>query len=85
MLAQPVELGLPARQQRARVELRRHLGRFRGRHGKSRVLREDRVLQLPEPLSGLDSQPFEQAPPGVVVRLQRVRLPVAAVEGEHQL
>jgi hypothetical protein len=51
----------------------------------TRVLREDRALQLAEAVARLDSQLLDQPAPRVLVRLQGVRLTVAAVEGEHQL
>ena len=85
VLTEPVQLALPARQERARVELWRQLRRLDRPPGKRRILGEDRALQLPQALARLDPQSLDQAPSGVVVGLQRVRLPVAAVEREHQL
>jgi hypothetical protein len=48
-------------------------------------LGEYRPLELAQTLSRLDPQFVDQCPAGVLVGLQRVRLAVAAVEGQHQL
>ena len=50
-----------------------------------RVLREDRLLELAQPLARLDAELLDQRPARVLVGLQRVGLAVRAVEGQHQL
>ena len=85
MLAQPIELRITTRQQCPRAQLRRQLGRFLSRRRQRRVLRQNRPFQSTQPLAGLDPQLLDQCPAPVLVGLQRVGLPVAAVEGEHQL
>ena len=42
-------------------------------------------VQLAQPLPGLDAELLDELAPRVLVGLQRVRLPVAAIEREHQL
>jgi hypothetical protein len=76
----------------ARGALRRALASRRGllrrlqhRQRQRRVLRQDRALQLPQPLARLDAQLLDQLAAGVLVGLQRVGLAVRAVEREHQL
>jgi hypothetical protein len=49
------------------------------------VLGEDRPLELAKPLPGLDPELLDERPACVLIRLERVRLPVAAVEREHEL
>ena len=48
-------------------------------------MRQDGRLELSEALARLEPQLLDQHGPGVVVRLKRVCLAVAAVEGQHQL
>jgi hypothetical protein len=43
------------------------------------------VLQRPQPLARLDPELLGEGPASVLVCLQRVRLPVAAIQSEHQL
>ena len=50
-----------------------------------RVLREDRQLELPQLRARFDRQVVDQQRADGVVVLQRVGLPTAAVQGEHQL
>ena len=50
-----------------------------------RIPREDRVLERAEPLTRLDPQVLAQGRPRVAIRVQRVRLAIAAVEREHLL
>ena len=85
VLAQPIQLRITTRQQGLGTELGRQLGRFLRRHSQRRVLRQNRPFQLTQPLARLDPQLLDQCPAPVLVGLQRVGLPVAAVQGEHQL
>jgi hypothetical protein len=55
------------------------------RQVETRVLREYRPLELAQPLARLDPQLPDECPAGVLVGLQRVRLAVRAVQGQHQL
>ncbi len=59
------------------------------RHGHGQreggILGEDRALELAQPLAGLDAELLHERRSRVLVGLQRVRLALAAVEGEHQL
>ena len=50
-----------------------------------RILREDRQLELPQLQAWLDRQLVDQQRADGAVALQRVGLPAAAVQGEHQL
>ncbi len=43
------------------------------------------MLELLQPLAGLDPQLVDHGPPGLPVNLQRLGGAVAAVQGEHQL
>jgi hypothetical protein len=69
------------------------LGRDRGRGGRrlgdgggeGGILREDRPFELAQPVARLDAQLLDELPAGVLVDLQRVGLPVAAVQREHEL
>ena len=59
---------------------------LRRRHElKLRVLGEYRPLELSETFSRLDPELLHQRPASILVGLQRVRLAIRAVEGEHQL
>ena len=67
-----------------RLRLRRrpregHRQRERG------ILREDRAFELAQPLAGLDPELSDEDLAGVLIGLQRLGLPVAAVQSEHQL
>ena len=57
----------------------------RGDHGDRRVVREDRLLEAPELRSRLEAQLVGEHAPCLLERLERVRLPPAAVERQHQL
>jgi hypothetical protein len=48
-------------------------------------LGEDRSLELAQALAWLDAKLIDELAPGVLVGLQRVGLPVAAIQREHQL
>ena len=48
-------------------------------------MREDRALELAQPLPRLDAEPVDELAPGVAVGLERIRLAVAAVQRQHQL
>jgi hypothetical protein len=76
-----------AAHERASGALRRGLGRRRLSRGQleSGVLREDRPLELAQPLARLDTRLLDQGPACLLVGLQRFRLAVAAVERQHQL
>ena len=51
----------------------------------ARVLGEDCAFEPAQSLAGLDAQLVDQRPARVLVGLQRVSLPVRAIEGQHQL
>ena len=65
-------------------QLRRRCLRHRGAI-EPRILVQDRVLELAQPLARLDPELLGQRAAGVAIGLQRVGLAVAAVQGEHQL
>ncbi len=46
---------------------------------------QDRLLEPLQGLAGLDSELVDQVVPGLLVGVERVRLAVGAVEGEHLL
>ena len=84
-LAQHVELGLTARERRARVELgRQRLGFDTGRV-ELRILAQDRVVQLAQRGSGLDADLLDQRRSRLPEGLQRLCLAARAVEREHPL
>ena len=56
-----------------------------GRRAERLVLSEDRLLELPELVGGIDPELLDEHPPDVLVRLERLGLPAAAVQREHQL
>ena len=84
VLSQPGEVLLASRERRVAVELGRQLERLRWRQRQRRVLRQDLALELAQMLAGLDPEVADQRPARVRVGLQRLRLAVGAVEGEHQ-
>ena len=67
--------------------LHRRVGRHQlgCRQLKLRVLREYRPLEPAEPLARLDPELLDQSPARLLVGLQRVRLAVRPVQGQHQL
>jgi hypothetical protein len=83
------------RRQLGQVGLATHERRRRGREvparaqlrldGERRVLLEDRPLQLVQRGAGLEPQLLAQRVPRVPEHRERVGLPIAPVEGEHQL
>ena len=79
------QLPVPARQQRgATVECRRQLLRA-GRRIERGVLREDRGLQPSQLCARLDADLLDQRAARHTVGLERLRLPAAAVQSQHQL
>ena len=67
---------------------RQHLGirRLRARHEvERRVLLQHEPLELLQPRRRVDPEVVLQHPPEALERLQRLRMPAAAVEREHQL
>ena len=48
-------------------------------------MRQDRLLEIAQPLARLDPKLIDQRPACVLVGLQRVRLAVGAIKREHQL
>jgi hypothetical protein len=48
-------------------------------------VREDRLLEAPQPRTGLERQLLREDSPSLLKHLQRVRLPTASVERQHQL
>ena len=51
----------------------------------SRILGEDRLLELAQLLTRLDAQLLVEQPAALPVRVERVGLPSRAVQGEHEL
>jgi hypothetical protein len=78
---EPARVG--ARRGTALAGVRRDADRRR-RHER-RVVREDRALELAQPLAGLDAELGDERATGLLVGLERVGLAIAAVEREHQL
>ena len=66
--------------QRANLRRRRHRGRLQ-----VHVLTENAQLQLLERRTGVDPELLDERPASVLEHLERVGLPAAAVEREHQL
>ena len=64
---------------------RTRLGRLRRSHGKVGILRKDRALEVAQTLARLDAQILDQGLASVLIGLERSRLPLAAVQSEHQL
>src|SRR6266540_3298331 len=60
-------------------------GRRRGEQVERGVLREDCLLQALQPDARLDAELVDQGLPGGAVGGQRLGLPAAAVQGEHEL
>ena len=59
---------------------------WRGRDRRDRrIVREDRLLEAPQPRTGLERQLLREDSPSLLKHLQRVRLPTASVERQHQL
>ena len=82
---QLVELTVPADQHwGAALEGRRQLRLARGRVQRW-ILRENRLLQRAQLRARLDANLLDQRSPRAPVRLERLRLPAAAVEGEHEV
>ena len=79
LLAQGIELGLPARQRRAGVQLGRELDRFGGRRIELGVLAQDRLVQAPQLRARLDTDLLHQHQARLAVCVERLRLPAAAV------
>ena len=79
------ELLLPA------DERRRRCGEIAAAHavdrdgGNRRIVREDRLLEPAEPGPRLESQLVGEHAPCLLERLQRIGLPAAAIERQHQL
>jgi len=65
--------------------LRYHLGLVTPNSNKCRILVEDRLLDVVKPRSRLDPELLDKDLARMSVRLERVRLATAAIEGEHQL
>jgi hypothetical protein len=79
------QVGLATHERRRRggeVPARAQLGRL---DRERRVLPEDRALQLVQRGAGLEPQLLSQRVPRLPEHRERVGLPVAPVEGEHQL
>jgi hypothetical protein len=60
-------------------------GRVRTDRPERRVVTKDRSLQLPQARARLDPELFAERPPRLPIRLERLCLTTAPVEGEHQL
>ena len=56
----------------------------RGATRERRVVAQDRLLHLSQLQRRLETQLLVQAPPALLVGLERIGLPAAAVEGQHQ-
>ena len=83
------ELSLAADEERGRRVGRPRVGsgaRWRGRrrieHG---FLVEDRALQLLQRAARVDPELVGEHPAGILVRVERLRLPTTAVQGQHEL
>ena len=85
LLAQRIELGLPARQRRAGVELGRQLDRVGRRRIELGVLAQDRLVQAPQLRAGLHADLLHQHRSRLAVGVERLRLPTAAIQGQHAL
>ena len=59
--------------------------RTRSGQVQARILTEDAQLELPERRPGVDAELLDQRPASALERVQRVGLPAAAVQREHQL
>src|SRR5207237_10322806 len=78
------ELALPAEERRRRS--RDSLGRPPARRCFERgVVREDRLLELPERLAGLDPQLVDERAARSLVDGERLGLPARAVQRQHEL
>ena len=77
------KLTVPTRQQRGATVQRRRKPLRRRRE--RRVLDEDRVLQGAQLRAGLQSDLLDQCATRPPVGLERISLPAAAVQGQHQL
>src|SRR5439155_5442065 len=60
-------------------------GRTRRRTVERRILREDRPLEVLQGATGLDAEIGEHRAPRGPIRVERLRLPAGAIEGDHQL
>ena len=71
---------------RANRRLGRRAGaRTRGGQVQARILTEDAQLELPERRPGVDAELLDERPAAALEPMQRVGLPAAAVQREHQL
>ena len=59
--------------------------RTRGGQVQARILTQDAQLELPERRPGVDAELLDERPASALEPLQRVGLPAAAVQREHQL
>ena len=87
-----VKLGGPAgqeagrcRQLAGRDDRRRQRRRGRRRDGQHRIGAQDPLVELPQRGTGVGAEFLGQPLPGALVVLERVGLPPAAVQGQHQL
>ena len=60
-------------------------GRRRTGRLQAALLAQDRAVQLLQVATRLDSELVDENPAALAVRLQRLRLPPGAIEGEHVL
>ena len=82
---QPLQLGVPPEERWCgrHVELVRQ--RLRRGHRQGGVVVQDRVLQRAKLIAGLDAGLAGEPLPRLVVRLERLRLPPAPVERQHEV
>jgi hypothetical protein len=83
--AQGVELGLPAHQRRAGVELGRELDRRGRRRIELSILAQDRLVQPPQLRARLHPDLLHEHRPRLAVSVQRLRLPATAIQRQHAL
>ena len=82
--AAPPAIKMPPRRRRATTR-RGPRRTVRPSQDKRWVLREDRSLEIPELVTGLEPELVDQATARDAIRLERVSLPARAVQREHQL
>ena len=79
------QLAVTADQFVGRRRQRRRRGTGRGDSGQLGVVLEDRLLEPPQLTAGLDPQLLDQQPAPLAHHLERLRLPAAAIQRQHQV
>jgi hypothetical protein len=85
LLTQAIDLGVPARQRRAGVQLGRELDRVGGRRIELGVLAQDRLVQAPQLRARLHADLLHEHRPRLAVCVECLRLPAAAIQRPHPL